>query len=66
MRFDEFLTEYFNKYPNAESPMDYLFGFDTQEIIDLYIESGKKQMKIVYDEDCLDGGTIVFLNEVKY
>jgi hypothetical protein len=31
----------------------------------LYIESGKKQMKIVYDEDTLDGGTIVFLNEVK-
>lgn len=62
MRFDEFLTEYFNKYPNSESPMDYLFAFDSQEIIDLYIESGKKQMKIVYDDDTLDGGTIVFLD----
>jgi hypothetical protein len=65
MRFDEFLTEYFNKYPNSESPMNYLLDYDTKEIVKLYIKSGKKQMKIVYDDDKLDGGTIVFLDEVK-
>jgi hypothetical protein len=65
MRFDEFVVEYLDKFPDGENPYDYLSTYSTQEIIDLYIESGKKQMKIVYDEDTLDGGTIVFLNEVK-
>jgi hypothetical protein len=51
MGFDEFLTEYFNKYPNSESPMDYLLSYDIQEIIDLYLKSGKKQMKMVYDKN---------------
>ena len=45
MRFDEFLTEYFNKYPNSESPMNYLLDYDTKEIVKLYIKSGKKQIE---------------------
>ena len=65
MRFDEFLTEYFNKYPNSESPMNYLMDYDTKEIVKLYIKSGKKQMKMVYDKNFIDGGTIVFLDENK-
>jgi hypothetical protein len=62
MRFDEFVIEYLDKYPNAEDPYDYLLAYDAQEIIDLYIKSGKKQMKIVYDDDLIDDGTIVFIN----
>jgi hypothetical protein len=62
MEFDEFLIEYFEKYPNAEDPLNYLLAYDIQEIIDLYIKSGKKQMQIVYDENFIDGGTIVFIN----
>jgi hypothetical protein len=31
----------------------------------LYLKSGKKQMKMVYDKNFIDGGTIVFLDENK-
>ena len=48
MRFDEFVVEYLDKFPDGENPYDYLSTYSTQEIIDLYLKSGKKQMKIVY------------------
>jgi hypothetical protein len=64
MRFDEFVVDYLDKFPDGENPYDYLFTYSAQEIIDLYLKSGKKQMKIVYNDDTLDGGTIVFLDEI--
>ena len=65
MRFDEFVVEYLDKFPDGENPYDYLSTYSTQEIIDLYLKSGKKQMKMVYDKNFIDGGTIVFLDENK-